>query len=114
MATAKSTETPVPAGFASSADKAKKLLDNEKKSCSISVQEAVLLLGKTVLVELAWDDDPEPLWCLVHIAGVVLGLQGVYEHPHFMVFNASGGQAYPNEMFWSDIRTLRVMDQSRH
>lgn len=114
MAVANSTETPVRAGFVASTDKAEKLVNNEKKSCSISAQKAVLLLGKTALVELAWDDDPEPLWCLVHIVGVVLALQGVYEHPHFMVFSASGGQTYPNEMFWSDIRTLHVLEQSRH
>lgn len=114
MATAKSTETLVPTGFVTSPGQAEKLVNNEKKSCSISAQEAVLLLGKTALVELAWDDDPESLWCLVHIVGVVLALQGVYEHPHFMVFSASGGQTYPDEMFWSDIRTLRVLEQSQH
>lgn len=114
MATTKSTETLVPAGFVTSVDRAEKLADNEKKSCSISAQEAVLLLGTTALVELVWDDDPESLWRLVHIVGVVIALQGVYEHPHFMVFSASGGQIYPDEMFWSDIRTLRVLEQNQH
>ena len=49
MATAKSTETLVSTGFVASPGKAKKLVNNEKKSCSISAQEAVLLLGKTAL-----------------------------------------------------------------
>ncbi|MGG2400173.1 hypothetical protein ACJRW5_24890 [Pseudomonas sp. SH1-B] len=112
MATAKSTETPVPAGFVTSADKAEKQADNEKKSCSISVHEAVLLLGKTASVELVMDGYPDPLWCQVLIVGVVLGLRGV--DPHFMVFDVSGGRAYPDEMFWCDIRTLCVLEQSQH
>ncbi|QBM99423.1 hypothetical protein CKAES1R_02960 [Pseudomonas aeruginosa] len=40
---------------------------------------------------------------------VVLALEGVYEHPHFMVFSLFGSETYPSEMFWSDIRTLRVL-----
>ena len=112
MATTKSTETLVPAGFVTSVDRAEKLADNEKKSCSISAQEAVLLLGATALVELVMDGYPEPLWCQVLIAGVVLGLRGV--DPHFMVFDVSCSRAYPDEMFWCDIRTLRVLEQSQH
>ncbi|AWE96412.1 hypothetical protein CSC26_3684 [Pseudomonas aeruginosa] len=45
----------------------------------------------------------------MRIAGVVLALEGVYEHPHFMVFSLFGSETYPSEMFWSDIRTLRVL-----
>lgn len=78
------------------------------------VTEAVAYLGRTVLIELVWDDDPEPLWCVVQIAGVVLALEGVYEHPHFMVFNVSRPQTYPDEMFWSDIRTIRVLENRRN
>jgi len=75
------------------------------------VTEAVRYLGKTVLVELVWDDEPEPLWCLVRIAGVVIALEGVYQHPHFMVFSCVRPQTYPDEMFWSDIRTIKVLDR---
>lgn len=78
------------------------------------VTEAVAYLGRTVLIELVWDDDPEPLWCVVQIAGVVLALEGVYEHPHFMVFNVSRPQTYLDEMFWSDIRTIRVLENRRN
>lgn len=78
------------------------------------VTEAVAYLGRTVLIELVWDDDPEPLWCVVQIAGVVLALEGVYEHPHFMVFNFSRPQTYPDEMFWSDIRTIRLLKPRAH
>lgn len=74
------------------------------------VTEAVAYLGRTVLIELVWDEDPEPHWCCVHIAGLVLGLQGVYEHPHFMVFSVAKPQSYPDELFWSDIRTIRVLE----
>ncbi|WP_104097863.1 hypothetical protein [Stutzerimonas kunmingensis] len=114
MAVEKSTETPVPAGFLASALKPRKRAENEKISCRITASEAVSLLGKTVLVELIWDDDCEPLWCCVQIAGIVLELEGTYAHPHFMVFSVSNPQSYPDEMFWSDIRTLCVLERRKH
>ncbi|MDX3998436.1 hypothetical protein QYP02_36145 [Pseudomonas aeruginosa] len=83
--------------------------EHEKISSSASVLNAISLIGKTVLVELVWEDDSETLWRCVRIAGVVLALEGVYEHPHFMVFSLFGSETYPSEMFWSDIRTLRVL-----
>lgn len=78
------------------------------------VTEAVAYLGRTVLIELVWDEDPEPHWCCVYIAGLVLGLQGVYEHPHFMVFSVAKPKSYPDELFWSDIRTIRVLENRRN
>lgn len=77
------------------------------------VTEACGYLGKTVLVELVFDDPDDGqivIWSFVQIAGVVLALEGVYQHPHFMVFSASECQQYPDEMFWSDIRTIKVLD----
>lgn len=110
MAVVKSTEMLVPTGFPAFARKAQNSINHEKISCSLTESEAVVLLGKTVLVELAWHEDPEPLWRCVHIAGVVLTLQGIYHDPHFMVFSATRTQTYPDEMFWSHIRTLKVLE----
>lgn len=114
MAVAKSTETPVFTGFPAHTGKVEKQVNNEKISCSITASQAVSLLGKTVLVELSWDDDPESLWCFVHVVGVVLALEGLYEHPCFMVLSVAKPQAHPEEMFWSNIRTLQVLEQRRH
>lgn len=77
------------------------------------VTDAVSYLGKTVLVELAWDDPDDgkfELWRIVRVVGVVLALEGVYEHPHFMVFDFSRPQAFPDEMMWEHIRTVRVIE----
>ncbi|HCF2515356.1 TPA: hypothetical protein NIC53_006939 [Pseudomonas aeruginosa] len=111
MATVNSTETPVFSGWHMFATGACHGAEHEKISSSASVLNAISLIGKTVLVELVWEDDSETLWRCVRIAGVVLALEGVYEHPHFMVFSLFGSETetYPSEMFWSDIRTLRVL-----
>ncbi|HCF4361059.1 TPA: hypothetical protein NIE75_003753 [Pseudomonas aeruginosa] len=76
---------------------------------ALDTESALTYLGKTVLVELVWEQAPEPLWCLLHIVGVVLALEGVYSDPYFLVIDANSERDYPNEMFWSDIRTIRVM-----
>ncbi|HEP7884178.1 hypothetical protein [Pseudomonas multiresinivorans] len=109
MATANSTETLVFSGWSTLSTRGRQCDQPEKISSSVSIENALSLIGKTVLVELVWPDDPEPLWCCVRIAGAVLALEGVYEHPHFMVFSLARPQTYPDEMFWSDIRTLRVL-----
>ncbi len=109
MATVNSTETPVFSGWHMFATGACHGAEHEKISSLASVLNAISLIGKTVLVELVWEDDSETLWRCVRIAGVVLALEGVYEHPHFMVFSLFGSETYPSEMFWSDIRTLRVL-----
>ncbi|WP_271409370.1 hypothetical protein [Pseudomonas sp. Q1-7] len=67
---------------------------------------ALSLLGRTAMVELVWDDDPRPLWVCVHILGVVLRLDGVYEHPHFLTMDVHELEPFPNEMFWTNIRRL--------
>ncbi|WP_044871456.1 hypothetical protein [Pseudomonas sp. LFM046] len=67
---------------------------------------ATSLIGRTVLVELSWPDDPISVWSCVHIVGVVLSLEGVYEHPHFLTMDIDEPQPFPNEMFWSNIRSL--------
>lgn len=75
--------------------------------------EACAYLGKTVLVELVFDrpdDGHVVMWSFVQIVGVVLAFEGVYQHPHFMIFSASERHQHPYEMFWSDIRTIKVLD----
>ncbi len=76
------------------------------------VTEAVSYLGRTVLVELVFDDErpeSEPTRCVVRIAGVVLALEGVYDWPHFLVFDAVCPGVHPEEVFWSDIQSIRPL-----
>ncbi|MDH1261392.1 hypothetical protein [Pseudomonas sp. GD03944] len=70
---------------------------------------AVALLGKRVLLELTLEDEPRSIWQCAVIVGVVLPLEGVYRHPHFMVLDMAGEQAFPEEVFWGDIRSLVVL-----
>lgn len=72
-------------------------------------QDALAYLGQTVLVELVWDDQLEPLWQCVQVVGVVLPVEGVWAHGYFMVMGVAGASPFPDEVFFSDIRTLRVV-----
>lgn len=69
---------------------------------------AIALLGKTVEVELTWEEDPQPLLCRTRIVGLVIGVPGVYEHPHFLTVDIDEPSRYPEELFWSQIRRLRM------
>lgn len=77
-----------------------------------NVTDPLAYLGKTVLVELVWKDEPEPepWWGVVRIVGVVLEDQPFWSEPYFMVFSYFQPQTHPDEMFLSDIRTIRVLD----
>lgn len=75
----------------------------------LDAESALPYLGKTVLVELAWEQDPESLWCCMHIVGIVLPLAGIQDEPYFLVKHVAGDEPFPNEMFWSNVRTIRVM-----
>lgn len=70
-------------------------------------------IGQTVLMELVWEEDPDPIWRFFHILGVVVPMAGLYEHGHFMVLNALREERYPNEVFWSNIRTFIPLQHSR-
>lgn len=71
------------------------------------VATAVAYLGKTVVVELQWDDEPQPHSYCVHVVGVVLPMEGVFDEAYFMIKGISDDSAYPGEMFFSDIRSIR-------
>ena len=72
-------------------------------------------IGQTVLVELHWDDEPESYWYCLHIVGVMLPVEGVYEHGCFTTLELNAQDEFPNEVFFSNIRTIRVMrHRDRH
>ena len=72
-------------------------------------------IGQTVLVELHWDDEPESYWYCLHIVGVMLPVEGVYEHGCFMTLELNAQGEFPNEVFFSNIRTIRAMrHRDRH
>ncbi|MGE6793455.1 hypothetical protein ACQKFS_15700 [Pseudomonas guineae] len=82
---------------------------------NIDAVTAFSYIGKTVLVELVWNDDPEPLWRFKHIVGIVLPVSGIFENAYFMTMDTNGLDPFPNEMFFENIRTIRVMQyRDRH
>ncbi|MBT8767570.1 hypothetical protein [Metapseudomonas boanensis] len=70
---------------------------------------AASLIGQTVMVELVLEEEPESLWRCFHIVGLVAPVPGLVKEGHFLVFNAFQDEQFPNEIFWSDIRTLTTL-----
>lgn len=82
---------------------------------ALDAATALPFLGQTVLMELRWDDTPEPFWMCVHIVGLVLPVTGIYEQSYFLTLNVSGESRFPNEVFFSDIHTIRaIRHRDRH
>lgn len=79
----------------------------------VNVTEAVKLVGSVVIFELAFEDDDgltDTSFSCVFVAGVVLGLEGVYPHPHFCVYYMdSKTDRYPDQVFLRDIRSYTVV-----
>ncbi|MCP1620141.1 MULTISPECIES: hypothetical protein [Pseudomonadaceae] len=69
-------------------------------------------LGQTVVMELRWDDQPESIWRIYHVLGLVAPMAGVYETGHFLVLDAVNGGDFPDEIFWDTIRTLLPLNPS--
>lgn len=83
----------------------------------LNITEAVKLVGSAVTFELAYDDGEGGVdisHCLCFVAGVVLGLQGVYPHPHFVVYYLDSTTAkWPEQVFFEDIRSFRYVPEVR-
>ncbi|EKB8024562.1 MULTISPECIES: hypothetical protein [Pseudomonas] len=75
----------------------------------LDAQSAVRYLGQTVLMEMVWDEEPEPIWRWVRVVGVVLPAEGLRGGPHFLTLKLGADKAFADEAFWENIRTIRVM-----
>ena len=78
---------------------------------AFDVTGAMDFVGRTVLVEFGFPDDPDPIWACFRVAGVVFAQQGYCQDPHFLVYRAFAPERHPNELFWSDIRTLLPLNR---
>lgn len=76
------------------------------QSIGLDTPTAASYLGKTVLVELAWEDEPEPFWRLGDVIGIVLSGEGHNEQAHLIVM--SPGEQFSIEVYLSDIRSIRL------
>lgn len=75
------------------------------QAAGLDVLSAVGFLGEPVVVELAWDDDPDPCWRAGYVIGVVLPIEGVHEQAFLLVKNP--GDEHPLDVYLSDIRSIR-------
>ncbi|QMV64629.1 hypothetical protein VUJ49_06100 [Pseudomonas berkeleyensis] len=76
---------------------------------TLDASNAFGYIGQTVLVELAWDGEPHSFWYCLHIVGVVLPIPGLYEQGYFLTLKMDGEDQFPNEVFFTNIRTIRAM-----
>lgn len=77
----------------------------------VDTRTALANLGQTVVMELHWEEVPHPLFCCYHIVGVVVPVEGVCEEGYFLVKDALAPGPFPDELFWSDIRRMKVLVQ---
>lgn len=81
----------------------------------LDAQSALRYLDQTVLIEMVFDEEPDPIWRWVRVVGVVLPAEGLRGGPHFLTLKPGAEKAFADEAFWEDIRTIRVMrHRDRH
>lgn len=80
-----------------------------------NLTDALPFLGKRVLIQLEFDDDGELYrrWSIVRIGGVMLEIDALWHAPYFLGFETGCSDRFPNEYFWSDIRSITVIPDSR-
>lgn len=79
-----------------------------KHSPALNAETAVTFLGNTVLVELAWDDEPGTYWHCLHVVGVVLPVEGICDQGYFITVPLSG-MAHILEIYFQDVVTIRAI-----
>ena len=72
----------------------------------LDILSAVGFLGRSVLLELVWDDDPDPCWRSGYVIGLVLSVDGVHDQAYMVVKNP--GDDYPLDVYLSDIRSIQA------
>ncbi|MDF3863005.1 hypothetical protein P3W53_00925 [Pseudomonas denitrificans (nom. rej.)] len=82
---------------------------------ALDAHSALRYLGQTVLIEMVFDEEPDPIWRWVRVVGVVLPAEGLRGGPHFLTLKPGAEKAFADEAFWENIRTIRVMrHRDRH
>jgi hypothetical protein len=72
---------------------------------------AMAYVGQAVQLELIMDEDEPPYWCCMHIVGLVLTKDGVWDFPYFMTMSLPPDGRTPSEVPFNDILSIRVADQ---
>jgi hypothetical protein len=84
-------------------------------SLSPDAATAISYIGKTALMELRWDDEPESVFQVMHVVGVVLPMEGICDHACFMAVYFDTTDPYPERVFFHEIRNIwAVLHRDRH
>jgi hypothetical protein len=70
----------------------------------------ISLLGQYALVSTICDADPIPELHCIQIVGVVPPLDQIISRPYFLVMDQTLRRPYPQEMFWHNIQSLKVLE----
>ncbi|MFK8401717.1 hypothetical protein M2D07_024640 [Pseudomonas sp. BGr12] len=70
----------------------------------------ISLLGQYALVSTICDADPTPELHCIQIVGVVPPLDQIISRPYFLVMDQTLRRPYPQEMFWHNIQSLKVLE----
>lgn len=86
-----------------------------KPRLQLDTATALSFVGQTVLVETAWDAEPESFWQCIQIVGVLIPTQDMQGAPCFLGVELSSSTRNPNEFYFDDICTIRAMrHRDRH
>lgn len=80
-----------------------------KPRIQLDAATALSYIGQIVLIEMAWDDEPESFWQCTHIVGVLLPTADMQGSPCFLGVELSSSTRNPNEIYFDDICTIRAM-----
>ena len=86
-----------------------------KPRIQLDAATALSYVGQTVLLETAWDAEPESFWQCVHIVGVLLPTPDMQGAPCFLGVELSSSTLNPSEIYFGNICTIRAMrHRDRH
>jgi len=80
-----------------------------RKPFAVDAATAFDYVGQTVLIETQWEEEPASFWQCVTIAGVVLPVDGMKGAPCFLAVELSSATQEASEIYFHNIRTIRVM-----
>ena len=76
---------------------------------ALDAATALTYIGQVALMELHMDECEPPYWCCMHIVGVVLAKDGVWDYPYFMTMSLVDDGRTPCEVPFVDILTIRAI-----
>lgn len=86
-----------------------------KPRIQLDTATALSYVGKTALVETAWDAEPESFWQCIQIVGVLIPTPDMQGAPCFLGVELSSSTRNPNEFYFDDICSIRAMrHRDRH